>query len=268
MRGLIPQGIGLYLRHLDPKKSDPTRLADKYAKRGVSWVAIGGPWHDEKNTVWVNKPLQAQLYTDAFKKVGISAHIWGYCWHDRIERFVRNMAECTNGAVDGWLLDPELGLKGRPQEAAGLFAQSRAQMGANRVLGMTSYGLPRGHKTFPFEAFAKPGVANAEVEVDYGSPQLYVVGEAQVKQGLADWKKLGFDVIIPSFGNYKFVAAPGGDETKTAVSKTGPELDEHLSHFMSSATSIQAMIGWSSGFVTREQWEVLSKWGRVLKRSP
>jgi len=264
----LPQGIGLYLRHLDSKKLDPPRLADQYAKRGISWVAIGGPWHDENNSVWVNKPIQVQNYADAFKTAGVSAHVWGYCWHDRIDLFLRNMIECTNGSVDGWLLDPELGLKNQVREANSLFAQSRAYLGSDRVLGMTSYGLPRGHKTFPFEAFAKPGVSNAEVEVDYGSPQLYVVGEAQVKQGLADWKKLGFDVIIPSFGNYKFVAAPGSDETKTAVSKTGPELHEHLSHFMGSASSISALIGWSSGFVTREQWEVLSKWGRVLRRSP
>lgn len=271
-----PTGIGLYLRALRTRKyGQPEELARRFADHGVSWVAIGGPWHEANSKRWINRPANIPKWAEAFGVYGIEAHVWGYPWHNRVEEFVEDMLACSRDYTpDGWLLDPELGFKRYPEEALELFHTSRAALASlNKIalLGMTSYGIPKGHRSFPFESFAKVEFKGHPLEeVDYGSPQLYYLPEKRVQDGLDQWEELGFDEIVPSFGNYKFVQKdpnlPNSPRNRRAVAKTGPELDTHLGHFIDSDVPIRGMIGWAHNFVTRAQWVVLRKWADRLAR--
>jgi len=271
-----PIGIGLYIRAIRKSKhGTPKQLADRLAGAGVSWVAIGGPWHDNHGERWMNRPPAIRRYSTALLRAGVEPHIWGFPWHDRVELFVAEMTQSTLSDVTaGWLLDPELGFKRRDAKASELFDRSRDAVTAinpSMLLGMTSYGLPRGHRTFPFDAFAEPGQrGEPTVECDYGSPQLYFVPERRVKEGLADYAEIGFDEVVPSFGNYKFVrrdpSKPLSGENRRAVAKTPAELQEHMSHFVDSDVPVRGMIGWAYNFVTRGQWAVLERWSNWLAR--
>lgn len=272
-----PTGLALYLRALSKKRhGTPKELAKKLADAGLRWAAIGGPWHDDpkKGNRWLNRPEEILRYSEALAAAGVQAHVWGYPWHDRVDAFVEDLLACTGPATSGWLLDPELGFKGHVAEAGDLFRKSRAALEDRNpyiALGLTSYGLPRGHRSFPFEAFAEPGVeGDPLVECDYGSPQLYDVPEKRVLEGLADYAELGFDAVVPSFGVYKFVKAdpalPLSGKNRKAVSKTPEELEAHLGDFIDSPVEVRGLIGWAFNFVNPGLWRVLSRWAERLDR--
>jgi hypothetical protein len=273
----VPTGIGLYLRALKIKTvADARALGKKFSDNGLSWVAVAGPWHDRAGERWMNPPATVQRALDGIACCGIGAHVWGYPWWDRVEKFVDDMCLASGRGVGlaGWLLDPELGLKGHTEEATRLFRQSRAALDAvgepSVVLGLTSYGLPRGHRNFPFAAFGKPGKAGRLLECDYGSPQLYDVPAGRVLEGLADYAKIGFDTVVPSFGCYRFVKRDPGlpltGANRKAVPKTPEELEAHLMDFVRSPVPVRGMIGWAENFVGPGQWRVLARWAELLRR--
>lgn len=273
-----PQGLGLYLRALLARRhGSPKQLAKRLHDHRISWVAIGGPWHDspKKGDRWINSPERIERYAVELENVGVEVHIWGYPWHDRVDQFVDDMVACTStDVISGWLLDPELGFKKHPAEARTLFHKSRQallEINPYNLLGMTSYGIPAGHKSFPFDQFADDrSQGNPFVEVDYGSPQLYYLPERRVADGLEQWADLGFDEVAPSFGCYLFVQKdpeiPYSTRNRKAVSKTGSQLDEHLSHFVSTNVSVRSLIGWAYNFVDAAQWRVLARWSEWLDR--
>lgn len=265
-----PRGLALYIRAIRRSRhGTPKQFAKRLADHGISWVALGGPWHDTEGERWINKPETIARYADALLNVGVIPHIWGYPWHDRVELFVDQMTLASDPDIDGWLLDPELGLKHHPAAARELVRQSRA---ANpyRILGFTSYGNTRGHRSFPWDEFAEPGGFDPFKECDYGSPQLYDVPESRVLAGMRAYKEVGFDAIIPSFGAYKFVkrdaSLPLRGRNRKAVSKTPAELDAHLGHFITSEIPIPGAIGWAENFVNRGLWRVLARWADWLRR--
>jgi|PlaIllAssembly_1097288.scaffolds.fasta_scaffold00052_25 hypothetical protein len=265
-----PLGLALYIRSFGKRK--PADVAAKFARYGLKWVAIGGPWHDASGQRWINTPERVVAAIAAFKSLGIAAHVWGYPWHD-VGAFVEQMTACSSSDVAGWLLDPELGQKGRPIEARDLFKRSRASLrrvNPKAQLGMTSYGLPRGHRSFPFEEFAEPGVTNPLLECDYGSPQLYDIPKNRIHEGIKDYSELGFDAIVPSFGCYRFIPAdpskPLTGKNRKAIPKTGPELHEHLSCFVDTNVKVYGMVGWAENFVGADQWAVLARWADWLGR--
>jgi len=271
-----PTRIGLYLRALKIKTvADARALGKRFSDNGLSWVAIAGPWHDRDGERWMNPPATVQRALDGIACCGVGAHVWGYPWWNRVEKFVADMQlACGNGVgLAGWLLDPELGMKDHTADAARLFRRSRAaldDLGGPALLGLTSYGLPRGHRNFPFDAFGKPGKAGRLLECDYGSPQLYDVPTARVLEGLADYAKIGFDEVVPSFGCYRFVkkdpALPLTGANRRAISKTPAELEAHLMDFVHSPVPVRGLIGWAENFVNAGQWKVLARWSDIIRR--
>jgi hypothetical protein len=234
------------------KKHQQQKLTAKLLKAGITWVAIGGPWHDRRGMRWMNRPSRVHRYAEAIDASGIDVHIWGYPWHDTVPQFVKRMSECTNDYVKGWLLDPELGLKKHTDEAVALYKKSRNAT-PGLVLGMTSYGLPYGHKTFPWKAFAKS---------DYGSPQLYTYSKSQIDRiarGMEGWTALGYDVVIPSFGTYKWVkkdeSLPLSSTNRRGIMMSGAELRDHMSGFL----PCRAMIGWAENLVSKSAIPVLKE---------
>lgn len=269
-----PEGISLYGRSFNAARhGSPKQFAKKCADHGLKWFAIGGPWHEDVNGVnkdrWINKPNVVKGYADALADAGVTPHVWGYPWHDRVEKFIEWMEQCSSASVDGWLLDPELGLKTFPAEARLLVRLCRSS-NPYRILGFSSFGLPKFHKTFPFDEFAEPGVFDPFVEVDYGSPQLYDTPQRSILEGMSDYAELGFDVIVPSYGLYKWVkkdaSKPLKGKNRKAVSMTKAELDRHLLYFLDSEVPVTAMIGWAENFATPGLWDILSRWAARLER--
>lgn len=263
-----PKGLGLYLRYV--KLSTVAERAKEMKDHGLTWAVIAGPWHDRSGERWINKPYRVQQIAEILANAGIDPHIWGYPWHDRIDLFIEQMIECTSELIVGWLLDPELGLKGHLEAAKLLFRKAR-EHNPFMLIGLTSYGLPMLHHTFPFAAFARSGHrGDILVECDYGSPQLYDVPEAQVKRGVQGYHDIGFDHVVPSFGLYKYVRRDPdvaiSRENRKAVSKTAEELDRHLSHFFNTGVKVPGLVGWAENFIAPEHWHVLAIWAETLKR--
>lgn len=235
MTNLLPKGIGLYFLRLP---ADPADTARRLAQGGIRWVALGAAWHDADETKLMNPPDRIADFAKGMRAAGITPHLWGYPWHDRVDRFVSDLRSCTTADIAGWLLDPELGFKGQPNALADLVQKARSA-GPAGPLGLTSFGNTK--VDFPFASAAG---------VDYGSPQLYTVDASGVRAGLAGWSAIGLPALIPSFGLY---TSDGGKNRK----KTAAELDAHLAAF--DVAGIGAMIGWSYPWIDDSHWPVLKK---------
>ncbi len=280
-----PEGIALYVRAIsNPRHGTSVQFAKRCADHGLKWIAIGGPWHEDRRSKdgtvrnkdrRINRPDTIRRYAEQLAKIGVTPHIWGYPWWSRIEEFVEEMEACSCSAIDGWLLDPELGMKKHPLEAAKLVHLCR-EANPYRILGFTSYGLPKLHRVFPWEEFARPAGFHPLDECDYGSPQLYNTPKSRVVRGMSDYAELGFDVVIPSFGLYKWskrnngyafgVRLPDGKINRRAVSMSTHDLNFHLLSFVDTPVPVRAMIGWADNFCEGALWGVLAQWAERLER--
>lgn len=248
---MIPKGLGLYTRAMSERRhGTPKAFAERCKHHGINWVAIGGPWHTEKAQRSANPRARFLRYADAAASAGVSVHVWGYPHRAHVEKFVAQMIGVSE-AVDGWLLDPELGMKGDRTANMHLAAASRevcADLGI--CCGWTSYGSIHGH-TGPRGLEIEPYKA-----LDYGSPQLYTVDAEGAKKGMLVWSRLGAPVI-PSFGCYNRLSG--------RVIKRGPDsLAAHFEDLVGSGIPFDAMIGWEWALVRRESWATLQKLSEQL----
>lgn len=265
-----PKGLALFVRKLrpsSPRMGKPHVFAKRCADHGLLWVALAAIWHDVKKgrprELVMNTPEIVADYSQALSEVGVNPHVWGYPWYDRIALFTDTLAAYLNPFIVGILLDPELGLKNHLLASQELFRRSRA-LNPYLLLGLSSYGLPRGHRTFPFGAFADAdSLGNIDVECDYGCPQLYDLEERLILQGLAAYARLGFDHVVPAYGTYRHILEDG---RKKAISFTADELERHLRNFTESHVPIPAAIGWAENFMTPALWDVLARWAVIFER--
>lgn len=269
-----PRGMSLYVRAISSSRhGTPKQFAKKVSDHGLPWIALGGPWHEDRGGQnrdrFMNTPTTIRKYAEALAAAGVAPHVWGYPWWSRVAEFVEDMEKCSPEVVTGWLLDPELGMKKHASEAAELVHLCR-ESNPYRVLGFTSYGMSKGHPTFPWDEFAEPGGFYPMEECDYGSPQLYDTPKAKVVQGMREYSELGFDVVVPSFGLYKWVrkdpSQPLSSKNRKAVPLSVDELNRHLLSFVDSEIPVQAMIGWAENFCNGPLWRVLQEWQARLER--
>lgn len=257
-----PMGLGLYLRVM-PEVALHARV-QRLKDHGVRWAAVGGPWYERQGMKWINTPIQCRRIVEVLIAAGIEPYVWGYPWAGRERDFAWDLESCCAPGVAGVLIDPELGLKDKDEatrlrHGRDLFWEV-VKLNPYRVVGFTSYGLAKQHPTFPWEAFAEPGGFNPLEECDYGSPQLYDMTPSNIRKGLEQYRELGFDVLVPSFGTYRF--APDGSTPRM----TGPELGAHLQAFadLREEFGIHGMIGWSEAQVSKGGWEVLDRFADVF----
>jgi hypothetical protein len=252
---MIPTGIGLYTRKLRSGRQHARDLAKRFSDHGLSWVAIGGPWHDPKRTGLANPPDRVARYAAEFQRKDVAAWLWGYPWWDRVDRFLEDLERCSRRIrLDGWLLDPELGMKGRPAESEAMVDAALATDLVETV-GWTSYGLIRGHSRGP-RALA----IEQWCRLDFGSPQLYTRDSA-IPTGLEQWARLG--EVVPSFGLFRRTLENGRRRYRP---KTVAQLDRHLGAFISSPVRIHGLLGWELAFMRPSLWKVLAKWSDWLAR--
>ena len=253
------------------------------ADHGIKWAAIGAVWQDfkkGKHTVRrINSIDMCKRITDELVNRNIVTFLWGYPWKGRHAEFVHMMEQASVEAIMGWLLDPELGLKAKDEDHDGdrddedmeiVFALAKALfwtiISANpyRVIGFSSYGLPVGHPTFPWGAFAFKDGFNPLEECDFGSPQLYDEELSDIVRGLAMYKALGFDIIVPSYGTYKFARDENGKQIYPRLNYY--EMKNHFHNFASvkDEYDIRAMIGWSEAQISAGAWKAIAEYSEIF----
>lgn len=266
-----PKGMGVYLRAINtsPQKLDTT--IQRLIACKIKWAAIGSMWHEKGKVRWINKPETIVRITAALNEARIAPYNWGYPWYSTIDQFVRDMEvslvfqghHFDTLVTRGFLLDPELGLRKRHAEAKVLFQETRniADKYEGFTIGFTSYGVIV--PDFPWDEYAEPGLSDPTVECDYGSPQLYEGTPEQIINGLAAYKKLGFDEIIPSFGLY--VTYQENDK-RAWRSKTPTELRKHYDTFVKAKPKFNAMIGWAENFIKPNLVPIIAEYSELLDR--
>lgn len=269
---LAPKGMGLFLRAYP---SQP-RLIDERVKRmadnGITWAAIGALWQkgqsDGKADFWINPPERCHVIAECMEAHGMHPYLWGYPWKMREIAFGRAMRLASAECVRGVLIDPEKGLKDKSKklaiEAGERLFWEMVKVNPYWAVGFTSYGLPKGHPTFPWDAFFESGGFDPLKECDFGCPQLYDEEPEHIARGLREYRALGTDVLVPAFGTYKFSKNAQGEMETPRMNPD--ELRTHLQRFfdLRDEFRFEAMIGWSETQVRDDCWSVLSEFAARL----
>lgn len=220
-------------------------------------------------------------YAAAFAKRGIAVWLWAFPRgggeQEYIDRLVHVTEVCrkNDAPITGWIHDPELfykwSLKGKPQTSLGVRGQPEFSAKAGKPagtrktrmsqaaklmeltidamdeslgLGITSYGMARGHRNFPWDVFGGYG---------WGSPQLYSVGPRDIDRGIQMWRDMGFNHIVPSVPTF-------------GKKNGGPVLHDHLSNFVDGDENIAGFIFWSWRQTQASEWRVLARWAEWFER--
>jgi hypothetical protein len=234
--GPTPSGAGVYVRNIRKRTHGaPDDMAASMHAAGVRWVALQGAWQtdDGREHRESNEEL-LEDYARAARAKGIEVWIWGYPHPGRVSEFVEDLVgDALRTQAAGILLDPEKPFKGRDDEAHRLVSEA-VELGWARHglgIGITSYGVPRYHKSLPWEKWGGCG---------WGSPQVYTTSAAVTAVGLAEWEAAGWSTLIPSVGAY------------------GPLSGGKLAARLDAFDTFPGIILWS--------WELMSPRERVILR--
>jgi hypothetical protein len=271
-----PQGLGLYIRAMPNSKGKIYQRVKHMADHGIKWAAIGACWQDQDRKTKaptlrvMNHAARVHLIIKAMLTYGIVPYLWGYPWRGREQQFVEIMAAASTPDVRGWLIDPELGMKRNKRDLEHdtmeeVLAAAKALFWAcvdhnpYKSIAFTSYGFVKGHPTFPWEGFAEKGGFDPLKECDFGSPQLYDEDQNDILRGLTQYRDIGVDVIVPSFGTYRFDRDDDGNRIYPRMNYA--ELKAHFQSFLNlkDEFNIQAMIGWSEMQIRSDAWRAIAE---------
>jgi len=274
-----PTGLALYVRAIDrDRHGSPKQLAKKFADHGASWVAIAGPWHDDKGCRMINKPETVRRYADAFEEKGILPYVWGYPWQGSEDRFAAELHSCS-GERKLVLLDPELGAnptrakKGAGKTKANAHAAMLVSLMADHfpggVCGVSTFGSGARMGWFPTRAFVH-ALATCFPSRSFIGGQTYT-DDTRIDPSIADFCQVIEDVtykhivgLVPNFGTYSKVAIAGKKIKYRA--KTQVEMDAHFLEFIDEAEPIDALIGWAENFMNPELWHSFARMADRMSR--
>jgi len=271
-----PRGLGLYIRAMPNNRTKIERRVRRMAEHGIKWAAVGACWQDydkkkKRNTLRVMNPAaRVHIVVELLTKYNIEAYLWGYPWRGREQQFVEIMGAATTKDVKGWLIDPELGMKKSRRDpehdtmeevlaAAKALFYACVDFNPYMVVAFTSYGFVKGHPTFPWHGFAEAGGFDPLNECDFGSPQLYDEEPDDIRRGLEQYREIGVDIIVPSYGTYRFDYDEEGDRIYPRMNYA--EMKAHLQAFvlLKDEFNIQAMIGWSEAQISAGAWRAIAE---------
>lgn len=244
-----PGKLGVFIRQLNPSiHGTPALMAAKAKDHGVDYVAFLIAWQELRERQEFNV-VDLARYARAMRDQGIDVHLWVYPWESHEELMVKTFVKRTEelrqeggrDAVQGWIIDPELGYKwfDRPetvirQEAQFFMNELLNAMDENLNLGVTSYGLVRGHPNFPWEVFLRYG---------WHCPQVYGFRPAQLTNALASWSSTKAAMIpaIAGFGEF--------DEDRL----------EEYGREVISRDGVDGIIVWSWRQLSSREWAILGR---------
>lgn len=231
----IPSGKGAFIRTV----VNLPGLARQMWSAGFTWAAPFGE-------VLVR---QMPEYANLFHAKGIKLYPCIYTrpgmWPMDLDLMIR-AARTAGGA--GLLINAEAEFKGREEEAEEMMLAAKA---TPYTVGLTSYGEPRFHRSFPWRIFAQ--------HTDFGVAQVYDKhGDRpqSVAEGLEQWRSHGFHPVM---------GCPSGQlvsrEAEPEMAKPVGMFEEHLKQF---PVSRGACFWLYPGIEThldryREQWKAMTR---------
>jgi hypothetical protein len=244
----LPKGKGLFIRTIDGVGGvDRVVQWSKWA--GVSWLAVQFIWQ-------YDNPYQAdQIYNldrwiemrDKAATSGIQLWLWGYPNFMGVYRFA-NALDTAHAMAEpaGVILDPEMSWYNQEGHAEALVDSSREVVGGKPV-GVTSYGYPPYHPSFPWSVFASKS--------DFGLPQVYKgleIGPDYQRLGVEAYQELGFKAVIPALAAFDF----------------GPA--EMLAIYERTPRPAGAVIWWDMYNLDQmpQRWSAVVQAGRVIEPTP
>lgn len=168
------------------------RAAEQMRDAGVTWTVIKALWQPTGTGFSTE---EAAYWSYTMEQIGgISTDVWGYPSPGGEEEFAKTLVDVAHAAhAKRLILDPEVLFKNRPGAARRLVVATLDAMDESMDLGISSYGIPRFHGTFPWDEFGGVG---------FGVPQLYTVGVHEALKGVDEWKSLGWTKNIPALAGF------------------------------------------------------------------
>ena len=185
-----PRGKGLFVRST-AHAGTPAALISFCQDLGVSWVMLPVVWqYVTKSDVRYDADVDA--YASALKKAGIRVWVWGWPEPAKVAAFADLMLETrARIGADGIVVNAEKPFYGEPAAASELASRL-----AGVSWGLSSYGAPYFHKSFPWAEFAST--------TSLGMPQIYdtqhTLGADYPQKSVDAWRALGFSQIAPTWG--------------------------------------------------------------------
>jgi len=200
--GRYPRGKGVFIDDLIKEGQNPDHLIQRLKYLGISWVAVEIAWygppgpvqsHDLLGTTHNLEDGALAAFVPELVAAGIQVWVWGFPSPDRQPQFIQNVKDAYAVApqVAGTILDTEKPYYGSQHGPAleDLIAQVKA---LGKPVGLTSYGSPVYHPSFPWEVIGG---------VDFGMPQVYSeLGPDYPNRADDEWRQLGVSPIVPLNG--------------------------------------------------------------------
>lgn len=184
---MIPTGKGLFVRFLRDDQVD--HVINRCRAAGVEWVAVLVLWQ------YTAKPSRhGGDLTNAARRLaaaGLRVVPWAYSVPGRTAEIVRVLSvEATRCGSAAVIVDAEREWRGRA--SAPLVASINALKAGGRSVGLTSYGAPWNHRSFPWEAVRA---------ADFSIPQIYEMAPMPASypaRSVEAYRQHGARVVIPA----------------------------------------------------------------------
>jgi hypothetical protein len=192
-----PEGKGMFIRTLKGTGT-PEELKAHIIQDNLKWVCVQRLWQypNPSDDKYYNK-TDFEAYRDAWESTGCKLWVWGWAIPLRSSDFISTMLETVSDwSAVGVIVDAEAPWY---DQGGGEADSLMTSIQSVCPVGLTSYGAPWYHKTFPFEEFAKSS--------DFGVPQIYdsnnSMPEDYPTSAVKAWKDLGYKDIVPASSAYK-----------------------------------------------------------------
>ncbi len=168
---------------------------------------------------WFDQGIAWRELAQALNAEGAGAGAWGYFYGEDTAGEAQRVIETARyGQAAFFVLDVESEFEGRPQAAQELCSQIRAGLGPDYPLFFSTFAIPRYHRSFPFEVFARhcQGAVPQAYWNAFGWPP-----EQALAWMYEDYAGLGWAAarLFPAAGLYAegAVAPPSADEVQRAA---------------------------------------------------
>jgi len=193
---MIPTGKGLFARFVLARDVD--HLVERCQYAGIEWLAVLVLWQygHKRSRFGVDPTPIARRLVDA----GIQPIPWAYSVPGKTRELVRVlMTSAAKMGAPASIVDAEREWRGKP--APPLVAALLALQVGGRSVGLTSYGAPWNHRTFPWRAAAI---------ADFVMPQIYEMApmpKGYPARSVEAYQAHGAKVVVPISSAMKRPAA-------------------------------------------------------------
>ena len=196
----VPKGKGMFVRSLTGTGT-VENMKQYIQANGIDWICVQRMWQHDDHTNYLNGDSWSD-YKEAGEEAGCDLWIWGWPIPEGIDDYVQEMSDTASswGAI-GIIIDAEGPWYNEGAAATDLIDK---MMAIGLPIGLTSYGAPWYHSTFPFEEFSK---------ANFGVPQIYdsenSMPDDYPTRSVQEWNGLGYAHVVPASSAYK---SPAGME--------------------------------------------------------